>query len=78
LREAEQTLDTRIHSTQEDNRQLMEVIRQQRQNIENLVGGLETVVQDLEGAVEVMGKDEAMGALRKETFEMEDEMAIDR
>lgn len=56
----------------------MEVIRQQRQNIENLVGGLETVVQDLEGAVEVMGKDEAMGALRKETFEMEDEMAIDR
>ena len=78
LREAEQTIATRLQSTQEDNTHLMDIIRQQRQEIEKLVGRVDLVVQDLGGAVQVMGKDDAMGLLKKETFEMENAMTLEQ
>lgn len=77
LREAEQTLDTRIQDTQRENRELMDTIQLQREGIARLMGGLENVVQDLEGAVQVMGKDDAVEVLKRETFKMEDELMVD-
>ena len=54
----------------------MERIKGQRAEIERLLGGLEGVVRDLEGSVEVMGSGMGMGieGLRAEVWEMEGEI----
>jgi hypothetical protein len=54
----------------------MEKIASQRAEIERLVGGIEGVVRDLEGSVEVMGSGMGRGieGLRAEVWEMEEEV----
>ena len=51
----------------------MEKVTSQRAEIERLVGGIEGVVRDLEGSVEVMGTG-GVGGLRAEVWEMEEEV----
>jgi kinetochore protein NNF1 len=76
LQEATQTLELRLRTSQQDNQALMEKIATQRAEIERLVGGIEGVVKDLEGSVEVMGSGMGRGAddLRAEVWEMEEEV----
>jgi hypothetical protein len=50
----------------------MEKIAMQRVEIERLVSGIEGVVKDLEGSVEVMGS--GVDGLRAEVWEMEEEV----
>lgn len=76
LQQATGTLQSRLASSQQENQQLMEKITSQRAEIERLVGGLEGVVRDLEGSVEVMGSGMGKGVegLRAEAWEMEEEV----
>ncbi len=54
----------------------MEKITAQRAEMERLLGGLEGVVRDLEGSVEVMnsGIGKGIDGLRAEVWEMEEEI----
>jgi kinetochore protein NNF1 len=76
LQQATQTLESRLQSSQRENQALMEKIATQRAEIERLVGGIEDVVRDLEGSVEVMGSGVGRGieGLRAEVWEMEEEV----
>jgi kinetochore protein NNF1 len=76
LQQATQTLESRLQSSQRENQALMEKIATQRAEIERLVGGIEGVVRDLEGSVEVMGSGVGRGieGLRAEVWEMEEEV----
>ena len=76
LQEATQMLESRLQTSQQDNQALMEKIATQRAEIERLVGGIEGVVKDLEGSVEVMGSGMGRGVdgLRAEVWEMEEEV----
>ena len=76
LQQVTQTLEARLQSSQSDNQQLLEKINAQRAVMEQLVGGLEGVVKDLEGSVEVMGGGAGRGVerLRAEVWEMEEEL----
>lgn len=69
-------LESRLQSSQRENQALMEKIAAQRAEIERLVGGIESVVRDLEGSVEIMGSGVARGVegLRAEVWEMEEEV----
>lgn len=58
LREFEEGMERRERELGEENRNLMERIEGQRRDIERLVGGLERVVGDLQGSVEVLGTGE--------------------
>ena len=51
----------------------MTMIQKQREEVERLVGGLETVMKDLEGATEVLGG--IAGDVKSELVEMGMEMA---
>ena len=76
LQEATQMLESRLQTSQQDNQALMEKIATQRAEIERLVGGIEGVVKDLEGSVEVMssGMGRGVDGLRAEVWEMEEEV----
>jgi kinetochore protein NNF1 len=76
LQQATQTLESQLQSSQRENQALMEKIASQRAEIERLVGGIEGVVRDLEGSVEVMGSGMGRGieGLRAEVWEMEEEV----
>jgi kinetochore protein NNF1 len=65
-----------LQSSQQENHALMEQITAQRAEIERLVNGVEGVVRDLEGSVEVMGSGIGRGVegLRAEVWEMEEEV----
>ena len=69
-------LESRLQISQRENQALMEKIATQRAEIERLVGGIEGVVKDLEGSVEVMGSGMGRGVdgLRAEVWEMEEEV----
>jgi kinetochore protein NNF1 len=76
LQQATQILESRLQSSQRENQALMENIAAQRAEIERIVGGIEGVVRDLEGSVEIMGSGVARGVegLRAEVWEMEEEV----
>jgi kinetochore protein NNF1 len=76
LQEATQILESRLQSSQQENHNLMEKIMAQRAEIERLVSGVEGVVRDLEGSVEVMGSGTGRGmeGLRAEVWEIEEEV----
>ncbi|MCJ1402712.1 hypothetical protein MMC11_005933 [Xylographa trunciseda] len=57
-------LDERLRSTRTRNEELVGLIRKQREEVERLVGGLEAVVGDLEGANGAVG--EVVGSVRAE------------
>jgi kinetochore protein NNF1 len=68
-------LESRLQFSQQENQALMEKITAQRAEIERLVGGIEGVIKDLEGSVEVMDSGVVSGVegLRTEVWEMEEE-----
>ncbi|TKA66122.1 hypothetical protein B0A49_12515 [Cryomyces minteri] len=55
LPQYQSTLHARLSTTQSQNAALMTSVTQQRQQIERLIQGLESVVKDLDGSVEVLG-----------------------
>ena len=78
LRSAEQELDAKLQATQQGNERVMQEIVAERAKIEQLVLGLETVINDLEGSVKAMnsGTGGDVDGLRKEMWEMEDEVKM--
>lgn len=71
LRRVEEETRGKLERQQEENVQMMERIRGQREEIEALVGGLEGVVRDLEESVNAM---EGVDELRGMSWEMEQEV----
>ncbi|MCJ1391200.1 hypothetical protein MMC18_004062 [Xylographa bjoerkii] len=57
-------LEKRLRGTRTRNEELVTLIQKQREDVERLVSGLESVVRDLEGANEAMG--EVVGSVRVE------------
>ncbi|MCJ1382531.1 hypothetical protein MMC17_005644 [Xylographa soralifera] len=57
-------LEERLRSTRTRNEELVMLIQKQREEVERMVGGLEAVVRDLEGANEAMG--DVVGSVRVE------------
>ena len=53
---------------------MVEEIRAQGQEVERLVGGLESVIADLEGANDAMGGVVEGGEMNREVMEIEDEL----
>jgi kinetochore protein NNF1 len=81
LQQATTMLDTRLKNTQEDNKALMQRITDQRAEMESLVQGLEGVVADLEGSVEVLTAQKGgrgVNGLRAEVREMDTEIHASR
>jgi hypothetical protein len=58
----------------------MQQIEAQRAEIEQLVAGLEGVVQDIEGSIEAMtsGDPNCLASLRDDTWQMEQEVSAMR
>lgn len=73
LESQSQELDARVVATQEANAELLQTVLAQRQEIEALVGGLESVVRDLEVSAQMMGQEEVQG-LSGEIRDLESEM----
>jgi kinetochore protein NNF1 len=73
LVEAEKTLQTRLKESQESNQVAMREILQQREEIERLVSGLESMFGDIESSVGVM-QDAKLQAMVQDTWEMEMEV----
>lgn len=61
---------------QAENEQLAKRVERQRDEVERLVSGLETVIADLEGANGVMGEVVEGGEIRRETMEVENEVGV--
>ena len=59
---------------QAENEEIVEEIRAQSQEVEKLVGGLESVIADLEGANEAMGGVVEGGEMSREVMEIEEEL----
>lgn len=66
-------MNTKLADTQEANTQLLSTVTAQRAEIEALVHGLETVIQDLEASAKMMGEEEVQG-LSKEIRSLEKDM----
>ena len=74
LAETEIDLQAELKQMQDENEHLALGLQGQRDEVERLVAGLETVVRDLESANEVMDGVVEGGELRKELGEMEEEL----
>ena len=74
LQQMQSQLNAKTQTTQSLNAQLAEMIEKQRAEIEQLVAGLETVVNDLQGAVDAIGEATSNGEMRNEVLEMEEEV----
>lgn len=76
LVQAERDLSSRLEETQKDNLEMTERIKNQRTEIERLLGDLETLVADVEGGASVLEKQVTGDQdLRHEIWEMEREVA---
>ncbi|MCJ1478436.1 hypothetical protein MMC13_007116 [Lambiella insularis] len=62
------SLEDKLQSTRSRNEKLVMLIQKQREEVERLVGGLEAVVKDLEGANEVLG--DVVGSVKTELVEI--------
>ena len=81
LQQATTMLETRLSKTQEDNKALMQRIKDQRAEMESLVQGLEGVVADLEGSVEALTAQKGargVNVLKAEVREMHAEIQASR
>lgn len=63
-------LETELQAVQVENEQLAKGVDRQRDEVERLVGGLEAVIADLEGANGAMSDVVEGGEMRKEAMEM--------
>lgn len=70
LVEAEKTLQGRLKMSQEENQAMMRDILKQREEIERLLGGLESMVGDVENSVKAMQEGDIQG-ISKDTWDME-------
>ena len=74
LAETEIELQAELKQIQAENENLAQGLRGQKDEVERLVAGLETVVRDLEAANEVMDGVVEGGEMRGELGEMESEL----
>ena len=70
----EQELQSELKEVQSENEVLAKGLEGQREEVERLVGGLETLVRDLEGANQTMGEAVEGFNMRMETGEMDEEI----
>lgn len=73
LVETEKTLQGRLQESQQNNQQIMKDIVKQREEIERLVAGLESMVADVESSVKAM-QEGGVQDLRKDVWDMEMEI----
>ena len=66
-------MNTKLVETQQSNTELLSTVTTQRAEIEALVRGLESVIQDLEVSAQIMAQDEVQD-LGKEIKDLETEM----
>ncbi|EXJ88397.1 hypothetical protein A1O1_05327 [Capronia coronata CBS 617.96] len=80
LQQATDELASKLQAAQEDNSTIMATIREQRVELEQLLNGLEMVVEDIEGSVQAMqsGEDGGLTELRTDVWQMEQELAATR
>ena len=59
---------------------MMETITAQRAEMEQLISGLESVIEDVQGSVDAMtgAEGSSMGQLKQDVWEMEQEVAATR
>ncbi|MCJ1486642.1 hypothetical protein MMC06_006820 [Schaereria dolodes] len=76
LQQTQKVLEERLRNTRVQNEELVQVTQQQREEIEQLIGGLEGVVRDLEGANEAMDGVLRDGEMKREVSEVEHEIRI--
>jgi hypothetical protein len=59
---------------------MMEAINAQRAEMEKLISGLESVINDIQGSVDALtgSEDVSMEGLRRDVWEMEQEVAATR
>lgn len=74
LTSTQRTIEEQMQQLEEDNLRMVKEVEAQRAEVERLVGGLEGVIRDLEGANEVLGDVVADGSLRKEAGDVDVEM----
>ena len=74
LHQVQQELQAKLGETQAQNEQLAKGIESQREEVERLVGGLEAVMSDLEGANTVMGKAVEEGQIKREILDVDGEL----
>ena len=70
----QEQLEAEIQAVQAENVQLAKGVEGQRDEVERLVGGLDAVIADLEGANGVMGEAVDGSDVRKEVVEVESEI----
>lgn len=69
-------LDDKLQKAQTRNKELAEGIRVQKEEVENIVAGLEAVIGDLERANAVLGEWTEAGGVRNDVMEMDDEVKV--
>ncbi|KAB2574385.1 hypothetical protein DBV05_g6978 [Lasiodiplodia theobromae] len=69
-----ETLQSELSTTQKANTQLLSEIQAQRAELAALMSGLEHVVKDLEGSVDMLSKD-GVQSLTQEILDIDDELA---
>ncbi len=74
LMQAQSSLDAKLEALQLENVQLAETIELQRQEIQQILSGLEAVIGDVEAAVVATNEFDGEGNLRAEAREMDDEL----
>ena len=80
MQHASTELEGRLRDTQQDNQNMMESIRKQREEIQMIINGLEGVVKDVESSVEAMEFTDEMGihSLKSEVWALEQDVAAAR
>ena len=74
LRETEKQLEAELKALQAENEDMVEEIRAQGQEVERLLGGVEGVIADLEGANEAMGGVVEGDEIKREVLKIEEEL----
>ena len=75
LASTQSQLETELQAVQIENEQLARGVERQKDEVERLVGGLEAVIADLEGANGAMSDVAAGSEMRKEAMELDGESA---
>ncbi|KAL9117733.1 MAG: hypothetical protein Q9187_005727, partial [Circinaria calcarea] len=74
LQQVQRELNAKLQETEAQNQYLMLELQKQGEEVERLVGGLETVVRDLEGANGVLGSAVLDGRIKGEIMEVDGEL----
>ena len=80
LQKATEELDIKLRTSQQQNEIVQAKIKEQRTEIERLLGGLEYVVKDIGGSVDAIRTNQQTGydELRSDVWQMEQEVAATR